>query len=210
MTIQWYGQSCFKIQNTKTTLFTDPFSEEIGLKPPRGKADIVTISHQHYDHNNIACFDNKPFIIKGPGEYEVQNVEIKGILSWHDDQQGSLRGTNTIYTILMDDLKICHLGDLGQTELEDEQIEAIDEVDILMIPVGGIFTLNATQANQMINQIEPKIVIPMHYKIPGLKIDVETIERFLKEMGSETKPVKEFKVRKEQLPTEMEVVLLEP
>lgn len=209
MNIQWYGQSCFKIQNSKTTIYTDPFSAEIGLKPPRGKADIVTVSHNHYDHNYIDCLENKPFVIKGPGEYEVKNVQICGINSWHDDQEGKMRGGNTIYTIKIDELTFCHLGDLGQTELEDEQLEKIGEVDILMIPVGGIYTIDGAGANQIINQIESAIAIPMHYKIPGLKIELESIERFLKEMGVKPVPQKEFKIKAGQLPQETEVVVLE-
>src|SRR3989339_587440 len=203
MVITWYGQSCFKIQSGETVLFTDPFCKEIGLTPPRGAANIITISHQHRDHNNYDALTGEPLVIKGPGEYETKGISIKGILSFHDNKEGKERGTNTIYIIEIEGIKICHLGDLGEEKLNDTQIEEINGVDILMIPVGGIFTINGEDAVEIINQIEPKLVIPMHYKIPGLNIKMDGVDVFLKEMGVGKKEVVDkLTIKKKDLPQE--------
>jgi L-ascorbate metabolism protein UlaG (beta-lactamase superfamily) len=210
MVITWYGQSCFKIQSGETVLFTDPFCKEIGLTPPRGAANIVTISHQHKDHNNYDALTGEPLVIKGPGEYETKGIDIKGILSFHDNKEGKERGTNTIYVIDVEGIKICHLGDLGEEKLNDAQIEEINGVDILMIPVGGTFTINGEDAVEIINQIEPRIVIPMHYKIPGLDVKLDGVDVFLKEMGiSKKETIDKLTLKKKDLPQEdMEVVVM--
>lgn len=210
MVITWYGQSCFKIQSGETVIFSDPFDKEIGLTPPRGQANIVTVSHQHHDHNNIGSLSEEPLIIDGPGEYEIKGVNIKGILSYHDDEEGKKLGTNTIYIIEAEGIKICHLGDLGQKKLTDEQLEKIDEIDILMTPVGGTWTIDGERAVDIINQIEPRLVIPMHYKIPGLNIKLENVEAFLKEMGASKKVAQDkLTIKKKDLPPEeTEVVVM--
>jgi len=203
MVITWYGQSCFKIQSGNVVLFTDPFDKEIGLTPPRGQADIVTISHNHHDHNNAEALNNEALVINGPGEYESKGVEINGIFSFHDDKEGKERGINTIYVIEMEGIKIGHLGDLGQSKLKAEQVEAIDGVDILLIPVGGIYTIDGEAAVDIINQIEPRIVIPMHYKIPGLTIKIDGVDVFLKEMGiAKKEAVDKLTIKKKDLPEE--------
>ncbi len=210
MVITWYGQSCFKIQSGETVVFTDPFSKEIGLVPPRGQANIVTVSHQHLDHNNHQSLSGEPLMVDGPGEYESKGVNIKGVLSYHDNQEGKERGTNTIYVIEIEGMKICHLGDFGQNKLTDEQLEKIDEVDVLMIPVGGTYTLDGEKAVDIINQIEPRIVIPMHYKIPGLAVKLDGVEVFLKEIGAGKKEaVDKLTLKKKDLPPEeTEVVVM--
>ena len=142
MNIIWYGQSCFKIQNKNITLITDPFNKSIGLRPPYGAADIVTVSHNHSDHNDYSAIKNDPFVIDGAGEFEVKKVVVKGIDSYHDDKEGKERGSNIIYTIEMNDIRICHLGDLGQNTLINGQLEKIGQIDILFIPVGGGFTID--------------------------------------------------------------------
>jgi len=202
MVITWYGQSCFKIQSGEIVLFTDPFCKEIGLTPPRGQANIVTISHQHYDHNNYDSLTGDPLVIRRPGEYEARGVDIKGIFSFHDNKEGAERGPNTIYVIEMEGIKICHLGDLGQEKLTSEQVDEINGVDILMIPVGGTTTLSGEDAVEIINQIEPRIVIPMHYKIPGLSNGkLDGVDAFLKEMGIGKKEVVDkLTLKKKDLP----------
>lgn len=190
MIITWYGYSCFKIQtrpqrgSEEVTIFTDPFDKSIGLKPPQGNADIVLISHSHSDHNNSSTLKGEPFIIDACGEYSVKEVLIEGIQAYHDQEKGALRGLNNIYTIQSEDLNICHLGDLGHILTED-QIEEIGDVDVLMIPIGGKYTLNAKEAEKVIGQIDPKIIIPMHYKLPGLNLDIDDKEVFAKEVGLE-------------------------
>lgn len=212
MIITWCGHSCFKIQNKLNdgvTLTTDPFDKKIGLKPPAFESDIVTVSHDHYDHNNVKALRGKPYIIKTAGEYDVKGVAIHGISSYHDNDTGKERGINIMYKIIMDDITMAHLGDLGH-ELDEKQLEILTGIDILFVPVGGKYTLDAKKAVAVVNQIEPRIVIPMHYNVPGLKIDLDGVEKFVKGLG--IKPTKEvkLKINKKDLPQEdMELVILE-
>jgi len=214
MTISWYGLSCFKITNQggHLTIITDPFDKSFGLTPPRGNADIVLISHEHDDHNNVKAISGSPFIINNPGEYEIKGIRIVGCSSFHDKKQGQERGLNTIYLIKMDKIRICHLGDFGEQRLTDEQLEAIGYVDILIIPVGGLYTIEASEAVKVAKQIEPHLIIPMHYKLPGLKIDLASLSEFLKELGLNKKPaVDKITVKKKDLiGKDMEVVVFKP
>jgi len=208
--ITWYGQSCFKIQSGETVVFTDPFNKEIGLTPPRSQANVVTISHDHLDHNNCEALSGEPLVVAGPGEYESKGIEVKGVLAFHDDKEGKERGVNTIYVIEMEGIKIGHLGDLGQSKLTAEQVEQIDGVDILMVPVGGTYTIDGETAVDIINQIEPRLVIPMHYKIPGLAVKLDGVDVFLKEMGiAKKEAVDKLTIKKKDLPEEeMQVVVM--
>ena len=227
MNIIWYGQSFFQILSQKgkgkqVKIVIDPFNEKIGLKPPLLEADILLISHSHENHNNIKAIKGSPsqisgkleraspFLIQGPGEYEIKEVFIEGIPAFHDALAGKERGKTTIYTIEIEGMKICHLGDLGQKELSDEQSEQIGNVDILMIPIGGIYTISAKEAAKIISQIEPKIVIPMHYQIPKLKIKLEGLDKFLKTMGVKSPEIlNKFSIQQKNLPTEgMKIVVL--
>lgn len=217
MQIFWKGHSCFQIltnpdKKNQVKIVIDPFSEEIGLKPPKLEADILLISHSHYDHNNKKIVSGNPFLIEGPGEYEVKGVWIEGIFSWHDQNEGRERGENTIYLIEAENLRICHLGDFGQKKLTDEQMEKIGEVDILMIPVGGVYTISAKEAIDILAQIEPKITIPMHYLLPKLKIKIEGVEKFLKSLGiKKLEPLPKLSVKKKELsPEEAKIILLKP
>ncbi len=215
--INWAGQSCFQIsvsnsRDHSAEIVIDPFDEELGLKVPSFSADILLVTHQHSDHNNVKAIKGTPFIISGPGEYEVKEVFIKGISAFHDDSEGKERGVNTIYTIFAEGLRFCHLGDLGQKQLTDEQLEKIGNVDILMIPVGGQFTISSQEAQRIISQIEPKIVIPMHYELPKLKIKLDDVGKFLKAMGKNSiVPQDKFTVKSSTLPKDgTEVVVLQP
>jgi len=208
MYITWLGQSCFKIQGKEVTIVTDPYDQTTGLKLPRMSADIVTVSHDHYDHNYVSAISGNHFLINTPGEYEVKKVFIYGIPSWHDDKEGKERGANTIYLFEFEELKIAHLGDLGSS-LSDEQLEKLEAVDILMIPVGGVFTLNAKGAAQVISQIEPRMVIPMHYKVPGLKINIDGLDKFSKEMGAKREePLDKLRITKKDLPAEETKIII--
>jgi L-ascorbate metabolism protein UlaG (beta-lactamase superfamily) len=213
MTITWLGQSCFKIQSGDVTLVTDPYSAEVGFKLPRLTADIVTVSHDHFDHNNIDGVSGEngaPFIISSPGEFEVKGVFVYGNSFWHDKSEGKERGSSIAYCIETEGISLAHLGDLGHT-LNEEQIEKLNGIDILFVPVGGKYTLGASEAVEIINELEPRLVIPMHYKIPGLKSDVETVDKFLKEMGaSKAERLPKLKISKKDLPQEeTRVVVLE-
>lgn len=212
MIITWQGHSCFKIQDKigldGVTVATDPFDKKIGLKAPNFEADIVTVSHQHYDHNNISALRGQPFVVDSPGEYDRKGVLIEGIDSYHDDQKGKDRGANTIFRIEIDDISVVHLGDLGHP-LDNFQLERLAGTDILLIPVGGKYTLDAEQAIAVIAQIEPRIIIPMHYKVPGLEIDIESADKFIKALGLTPSHEDKLKVSKRDLPQEdMELVIL--
>ena len=215
MIINWYGHSCFKITNQggRLIILTDPFDKKTGLNPPRCSADIVTVSHQHYDHNNIKAITgmegSKPFIIDSAGEYEIKGVSIVGCRSFHDKEK---KEQNIIYLMEIDKIRICHLGDLGQDKLEDKQIEKIGNIDILMIPVGGNYTIGAKRAVKIVNQIEPKIIIPMHYNLPGVKIKLNDVKDFLKEMGlNGIEAVDKLTIKKKDLiEKETEVILMKP
>ena len=215
--ISWAGQSCFQIsvsnsRDHSADIVIDPFDEETGLKVPNFSADILLVTHDHHDHNNVRAVKGTPFLIDGPGEYEVKEVSIQGIQSFHDSSQGKERGSNTIYVMETEDIRICHLGDLGQKQLTDEQLEKIDSVDMLMIPVGGEYTIDSAQAQKIISQIEPKIVIPMHYSLPKLKIKLDEVSKFLKTMGKNSVvPQDKFTVKSSTLPKgDMEIVVLQP
>ena len=208
MNITWLGHSSFKIEGREVTLITDPFDDSIGFKFPKVSADIVTISHEHYDHANAGAVGGNPFIIDSPGEYEVKGVFIQGIPSFHDNKEGAERGQNIIYKIEIDDLIIAHLGDLGHL-LTDKQTEKIEGIDILMLPVGGKFTIGYKEAIEIINQIEPRVVIPMHYHIPGLKIEIDPLDKFCKEMGcSPSDAVDKYKITKKDLPQEETKIII--
>ena len=215
--IYWAGQSCFQIsvstsKDHSADIVIDPYDEKIGMKLPNLSADIVLVTHDHYDHNNIGGVKGAPFVISGPGEYEVKEVFINGISSFHDDVEGKERGQNTIYVFEAEDLKFCHLGDLGQKQLTDEQLEKIDSVDVLMIPVGGKYTIDSQAAQKIIGQIEPRIVIPMHYALPKNKAELDDVSKFLKTMGKPSiTPIDKFVVKSSTLPKDgMEIVVLNP
>lgn len=212
MVITWQGHSCFKIQDRVgtdgITLVTDPFDKAVGLKVPNFEADIVTISHDHHDHNNSAALRGNPFVIKTAGEFDIKDILIEGILSYHDDKKGAERGNNIIYRIEIDDITVCHLGDLGHI-LETKQLERLEGIDVLLIPVGGKYTLDAKLAVEVISQIEPRIIIPMHYKTEDSTADIDGVERFIKELGITPTYEEKLKISKKDLPSEdMELVIL--
>ncbi len=219
MHIIWRGQSCFQLiasrqKNGQVSIVIDPFSEELGLKLPKMEADILLVTHNHYDHNNIKAVSGGPFLINGAGEYELKGVSIQGISSFHDDSGGSQRGLNTIYTIEAEEMKLCHLGDFGQKELTPAQLEEIGGVDILIIPVGGTCTVDSKQAAKIVNQIEPRIVIPMHYQLPKIKVksSLDGVDKFLKVLGMKSiAPQPKLLLKKKDLPEEeMKIIVVEP
>ena len=209
MIINWYGQSCFRLQSGKLTIFIDPFAKSIGLTPPRGEVDLVMVTHGHPDHDNVKALSGDFFLIDGPGEYEAKGVRVLGIQSFHDDKLGAERGLNTIYRFEMEDMTIVHCGDLGQKELRSEQLEALGDVDVLMIPVGSVYTIDGKQAAHIVNQIEPKLVIPMHYKLPGLVPKLEDASQFLKELGYEGEAVDKLTIKQKDLSEDhMQIVVM--
>ena len=202
MTITWYGQACFRLEGKESKVLIDPFSKDIGLKPPRLVDDIVLISHEHYDHNNIENAGPDIFVVRGPGEYEKAGIQVIGIQSFHDASEGAERGFNTMYVIRMEDIVFLHMGDFGQEQLSDAQLEEIGDIDVLMIPVGGTYTIDGKQAAKIANQLQPKIIVPMHYKVAGLSIDLDGPELFIKEVGLSPEKVESIKLNQKTLPTE--------
>lgn len=201
MTITWYGQACFRIDAREAVIAIDPFAKEIGLTPPRFQADITLVTHGHFDHANTGALAGAPTIIAGPGEYEVKGVAVRGIPSFHDRSEGRERGPNTIYRIGAEEMTLVHLGDFGEAALRDETLEAIGDTDILFIPVGGAYTIDAAGAAKVVSQIEPRIIIPMHYHLPGLKVKLEPVEGFLKALGvREPERLPKLVIRKRDLP----------
>ncbi|NIM47613.1 MAG: lactamase, partial [Candidatus Aenigmarchaeota archaeon] len=175
MEITYLGHSCFRIIGKNLTCVTDPFSEDVvGLKLPKLIADVVIVTHKHAGHSDLTKIKDNPLVLDGPGEYEVQGSEFKGILAFHDEKRGEERGRVTLFTFEIDDIRICHLSDLG-SELDTEQLEEINGVDVLMIPCGGVVTINSEIAAKLVSEIEPKIVIPMHYRI-GKMTEFESVE----------------------------------
>ncbi|MDD3285634.1 MAG: MBL fold metallo-hydrolase [Patescibacteria group bacterium] len=213
MILTWLGHSCFKLQDKigadGVTVVTDPFGKQFGLKLPNCEADIVTVSHNHEDHNNVAALRGNPFVINCAGEYDIKNVLIEGIDSFHDEAQGSERGNNLIFRLEIDDVSVVHLGDLGQP-LDSGQLEKLAGTDILLIPVGGKYTLDAKKAVEVIAQIEPRIIVPMHYQSDDLKIDgLDGVDKFIKEIGLTPSYEEKLKISKKDLPAEdMELVIL--
>ncbi len=211
MDIYWYGQALFKLKGKSATVVIDPFDPKIGLKLPKPsdlEADALVVTHSHPDHSFTEAIPNSPVLVSGPGEYEVKGVSFNGIQTWHDKTQGSERGKNTVYSLIIDGLHIVHLGDLGHV-LTEEQAEEIGETDILLIPVGGNYTIDAKEASQVVSQLEPRIIIPMHYKLPGQELPIEGVEAFLKEMGADSSvPQPKLSITKDKLPEETMVVVL--
>jgi len=208
MEITWLGHSCFKLKGKQATVITDPFSPAIGYTLGKVMADIVTVSHPHPGHSYVQGVADEPRVLKSPGEYESGEVLTVGVHTFHDNEKGAQRGKNTVFVIDVDDVMICHLGDLGHV-LTAEQVAEINGVDVLLIPVGNVSTIDAVQAAQIVRQLEPKIVIPMHYKTEAEKKDLETADRFLKEMGvKEVIAQPKLLVNKSSMPLTMQVVML--
>ncbi len=215
MDIYWGGQALIRIKGKHSAVVIDPFDQEYtGLKLPKDLiGDLVLVTHDHQDHNawsGIKSATGQPaMMFDKPGEYEVSGVVVTGVSSFHDNEQGAERGINTIFHIMQDGMNLVHLGDLGQSALTEEQLAQIGSVDILFIPVGGLYTIDAKVASNIVSQLEPSIIIPIHYKIEGLKFDLAGVEGFLKEMGAENVVVQQkLSINKDKLPEEPEVVVL--
>ena len=212
--IQWLGHSCFRIKAREGIVVTDPYGPEAGFKLGRPAAHIVTISHDEPDHNNssgVKGMRGDPVVITGPGEYEVGGIFILGIRTYRDMRKGKVRGKNTAYLLEFPEMNICHLGDLGHP-LSDEELADISKADVLMIPVGGKHSLEAARAAEVVAQIEPRLVIPMHFAHPAGRIRLDGVDLFFHEMGIKpVAPVELLKIGSGDLPgedDETRVVLL--
>ncbi len=209
MEINWLGHSCFRIKGSQAAIITDPYPPDLGYSLGETVANIVTVSHQHPSHSYVQGVGGEPRLITGPGEYEIGGTVIIGVATYHDSVGGKGRGKNTVYLMEVDGILVCHLGDLGHV-LTAGQVEEIDKVDVLLLPVGGVSTINATVAAEVIRQLEPKAGVPMHYKTPVISRELEPVERFLKEMGLEqVNPQPKLSLNKSNLPARMRVFLLD-
>jgi L-ascorbate metabolism protein UlaG (beta-lactamase superfamily) len=207
--VTWLGHGCFRLRGRGAAAVTDPFPPSIGLKLSRLDADVVTVSHEHENHNYTQVV-REAYEIHGPGEYEVAGISVIGVPTYHDAEKGAKRGRNTVYLIEIDDVRICHLGDLGH-RLDDSEAETISSPDVLLVPVGGRSAINAAQAAEVVRQLEPRFVVPMHYAIPGLKLELDPLDRFLKEMGvTASEPQPKLSVQASSGEYETKVIVLEP
>ena len=206
--VTWLGQSCFRLRGRGAAVVTDPYSPALGPKL-RLEGNVVTVSHEHDNHNHLPSVKDA-HVIAGPGEYEVAGVTVRGLPTYHDDQKGAEHGRNTVYVIELDDVRVCHLGDLGHT-LDDRALEVIGNVDVLLVPVGGGRTLDGARAAEVVRQVEPRYVVPMHFGHPSLKTELAPVERFLKEMSvPEAEPQSKLTVQASSAETDTKVVVLEP
>ena len=207
MELTWYGLSCFRITERKyITIVTDPYNGKLGLPPLKLRGDVVTVSHDASGHNHTAAVSNHKHVLDGPGEYEIGGVFITGIATLNEAQTTH----NVLYVFNYDGLTVAHLGDMEQVPSQT-QIEALDQIHILLVPVGGGNSLNAAQAAELVSMLEPNIVIPMHYHLPQQKLELDDVDRFLNEMGvSDIKPETSLRISVSNLPEETETVLLTP
>jgi len=209
MEIVWLGHSCFRIRGKEATIVTDPFDKTLGYPMRKPNASIVTVSHSHPQHSFVDGVAGSPRVVRRPGEYDISNVFINGIATFHDKEKGAQRGKNTVFFMEIDEVKVCHLGDLGHVPTS-EQVEQMSGTDILMVPVGGVSTLDAAAAAETIGLLEPKLVIPMHYKTEVVKMELEPLEYFIKQMGlKEVVTQPKLSVTKSTLPPETKVLLLD-
>jgi L-ascorbate metabolism protein UlaG (beta-lactamase superfamily) len=213
MKVKWLGHSCFLVTSTGgVRIITDPYAVggDINYSPIKETADIVVVSHGHDDHSNVSAVQGKPEVIKGDGIKIAKGIQFKGIAAYHDASQGTQRGPNTIFCFNVDDTKLCHLGDLGHV-LNPGQVNEIGAVDILFIPVGGLYTIDASVASQVCDKLKPKVVIPMHFKTPRCAYPIAGVEDFLKDKKNVRKVGdSEVEFERERLPTDTEIVLLQP
>ncbi|MEX2425734.1 MAG: MBL fold metallo-hydrolase [Thermomicrobiaceae bacterium] len=208
--ITWYGHACFAIRSGDVVVLMDPVPTESGYDMGRPTANIVTVSHDHQGHSALDSIEPGYRLINGPGEYEIQEVLINGIQTYHDGERGKKLGKNTVYVVELEDIVICHLGDIGHV-LTDQQVELISTVDVLLVPVGGGPMMSASQAAEVVAQIDPGIVIPMQFRTERGDFEREPVEGFIREMasaGHET--LERLRVRKSDIGETTKVVVLEP
>ena len=209
MDITWHGHACFRLRDRTLTTVCDPYDKSIGLSLPRLRADIVTVSHQTPGHSYAQGVKNWRKVLSGPGEYEIEGVFIYGIPTFHGSERAKGLEPNTVFIFEYPDLTICHLGDLGHVHTESH-VEAVPDIHVLLVPVGGRNTLDAAKAAEVISIIEPNIVIPMHYRATGTAGHLDPVDRFLKEMGIPApESVDLLRIGKTQLPEETQVVVME-
>ncbi len=215
MKVKWLGHSAFIITSSDgTRILTDPykpgsFDGAVGYGPITEAVDVVTVSHDHDDHNGVEGLPGRPEVVRSCGEHEMHGLRVRGFGCYHDESKGSERGANIIFVIEADGIRVCHLGDLGHA-LSPDAIHEIGAVDVLLIPVGGFFTIGAGQAAVIAGALEAKVIIPMHFKTESLGFPVAPVDDFLKEMGSYERPeTSEVEITRESLDLGRRVIVLE-
>jgi L-ascorbate metabolism protein UlaG (beta-lactamase superfamily) len=207
MLIQWYGHASFQIDTKAGKIITDPFNEELGYPMFPRNADVVTVSHQHWDHNHVETVSGSPQIISAPGSYQWEGMTIQGFPAFHDKNSGKNRGSNIVYKIDAEDMTLLHLGDLGHS-LSQKIVEEIGSVDILMIPVGGKFTVGAEEAYDIVTLLRPRIVIPMHFQTPHLSFRLAPVEEFTSKFEKILK-LPRLEVSLQDLPDDTQIMVLD-
>jgi len=182
--IVWHGHACFEINGSSTVVIDPHDGKSIGIKTPVVRADVVLISHDHFDHNCVRIVKGDFVTVRDTEEREIDGIRIRGIEAYHDDVKGDKRGVINIYRFEMDGITFCHCGDLGHI-LSQEQLAAIGRVDVLFLPVGGVFTIDGEMAHIIVEQLRPKVVIPMHFRIGGLSLSIQTLEPFLRDVSDD-------------------------
>jgi L-ascorbate metabolism protein UlaG (beta-lactamase superfamily) len=209
MEITWLGHSCFRIRGREATVVLDPCPPATGYTIGKPTADIVTVSHKHDDHSFLKAVAGHPTVLDGPGEYEIQGAFITGIATYHDGERGADRGENIVFRVEMEDIRICHLGDLGHSPTA-EQAEDMTGADVLLVPVGGGSTIDGAKAAEIVGLLEARLVVPMHYKTSASKADLEPPDRFLKEMGvTQVEPMPKLSLSRSAIPNETQVMVLD-
>jgi L-ascorbate metabolism protein UlaG (beta-lactamase superfamily) len=213
MEIVYLGHSSFRLKGKTGIVVTDPYdSKMVGLKFTKVNGDIVTVSHDHADHNKVENITVVKKVIDGPGEYEIAGISIVGLPAYHDDKKGELRGKNIIFVIEIDDIRIAHLGDLGHT-LKESILSAMGDIDIVLIPVGGEYTIGPSTAVEVARSIDPRIIIPMHYQVKGLSDDIfkklSPLDPFLSEMALPVENMSKLNIKKSEIGEDQKIVILE-
>ncbi len=206
MEIRWHGHSCFEIGDGMEIVIDPHDGRSIGIKTPNVKADLVLVTHHHFDHDAVRVVKGNFKVIDGPGDYRVQDIHIKGIMGYHDEQNGKKRGNITMYKIETEGVRLLHVGDLGHV-LKPNQINEIGKIDILFTPVGGVYTVDAKKAYKNVKLLKPKVVVPMHYKLPGMTLGIEPLDHFISQFPREKVEYvgNSISFTREDLPRDMEV-----
>ncbi|MDK2896141.1 MAG: hypothetical protein PWP04_261 [Candidatus Atribacteria bacterium] len=209
MKLKWFGHSCFWVQSVSgKSLVFDPFDQSVGYPLPQVSAEAVVVSHDHYDHNNAKLVQGQPRIIKEVGEFELDGIKIKTFPTFHDEEQGKKRGSNLVSRVEIDSLSLIHSGDLGMIPPR-EVVSSWQPVDVLLVPVGGVFTIDADGAFNLVNQLQPRLVIPMHYQTHYLQFELHPVEPFLEKFERvKTLSTSQVEIDRSQLPDKTEVWVL--
>ena len=208
MEIVWLGHSSVRLRSGNSTLITDPFEDSVGFAMGDQSAEIVTCSNDHPHHSNVDAVAGNPQVLNGPGEYEIANFYLTGMGTRLCAAEGE-RKLNTVFTFLVEGLRLCHLGDLNQM-LSPRQVEELNQTDVLFVPAGGVCTIDTAKVVELISLIGPRVVVPIHYWVGGVTVELEPLDAFLTQMGvAEASPVARLNLTPTNLPRDREVVVLQ-